>query len=836
MNERLPIEDALPALRGTLAAVSNAVVVAPPGAGKTTKVPLALLGEDWLRGGRIVMLEPRRIAARGAARRMASQLGERVGRTVGYRTRGDTRVSEATRIEVVTEGVLTRMLQGDPSLDGVGAVVFDEFHERSLHADLGLALALQAQALFRADLRIVVMSATLEAEAVSALLGGAPVVKSEGRIYPVETVYAPAGTGSGAGAGTMAWAGSIERRTSSAVREAMARHPEGDALVFLPGGREIRRVAAELARGGLPPDTRVATLYGALSAEEQDAAVAPSPPGARKVVLATSIAETSLTVEGVRIVVDAGLSRVPRYSPRTGLTSLATVPVTRAAADQRRGRAGRVAPGVCYRLWTEEEHRRLAPYGEPEIREADLSSLALELALWGAADPGELAWLDPPPEGAYRQAQELLRRLGALDDRGVATAEGRRMAELGMHPRLAHMTLRAAAAGSGDLACELAALLESREGASASADIRERVEALRRGAAPEDSTLREEARRRMREAGLRAGTTPADQCGELLALAFPDRVAMRRGNGKYTTVLGRGAELPEDSMLSREPFLAIAELDGAGIDSRIRSGAPLASEALRRLFAAELRVTDEVFWDEASSSVRGRRRTELGALLLEETPLPAPDSARVEEALLHGIALSGLAALPWTKAAEQWLGRLRFLRRHGADEWPDASPEALLAMLPSWLGPYIGGMRSKADLARVRLFDALEGLLTWDQRRRMDEWAPTHVIVPSGSRLPVDYSDPDSPALSVKLQELFGWAEAPRLAGGRVPLTLKLLSPAQRPVQITRDLAGFWRTTYFEIKKDLRGRYPKHYWPDDPLEAVPTRGGKPRGANADARR
>ena len=819
MKERLPIEAALPELMRTLAAASNAVVTAPPGAGKTTMVPLALMDEPWARDGRIVMLEPRRIAARGAARRMASMLGERAGETVGYRTKGDTRIGARTRVEVVTEGVLTRMLQADPTLEGIAAVLFDEFHERSVHADLGLALTLQAQALFRGELRIVVMSATIEAEGVAALLGGARIVRSEGRMFPVDTRYAARPS-----------AEPVWRRAAIAVREALRAHPDGDALVFLPGGGEIRRTAAELARLGVPEGVRVAPLYGALSAEEQDAAVAPAKPGERKVVLATSIAETSLTVEGVRIVVDGGLSRVPRYSPRNGLTALETVAVTAASADQRRGRAGRVAPGVCYRLWTEEEHRRLAPFGEPELLSSDLTPLALELSLWGARDPSELAWLDPPPEGAYKQAVELLQRLGALDERGVATAFGRRMAELGMHPRLAHMTLRAMDDGRGDLACELATLLEEREGGTA-VDMRERVEALRRGAAPEAARLRDEASRRMRDAGIvRARPTPIDACGELLALAFPDRVAMRRPNGKYALTGGRGAEFAGDTALSREPFLAIAELDGAGVDSRIRSAAPLAEAALRRIFASAIHTVDDVYWDAASASVRGRRRTTLGALTLEETPLASPDPERVRAALLEGVAEAGLSALPWTKAAEQLRGRLLFLRRHAGDEWPDVSDEALLESLPEWLGPYVGGMRSKADLGRLKLADVLEARLAWEQRRRLDEWAPTHLTVPSGSRLAVDYTDPDAPALSAKLQELFGWAETPRIAGGRVSVTIQILSPAQRPVQITRDLANFWRETYFEIKKDLKGRYPKHYWPDDPTEAIATRGVRPRTA------
>ncbi|MCI3919519.1 ATP-dependent helicase HrpB [Paenibacillus sp. TRM 82003] len=823
MSARLPIDESIPELLHTLTHATKAVVIAPPGAGKTTKVPLALLDEAWLEGRRIVMLEPRRIAARGAARRMASLLGERVGETVGYRTKGDTVVGERTRIEVVTEGVLTRWLQSDPGLDGVGAVLFDEFHERSVHADLGLALCLQAQAWFRDDLRLVVMSATLEADAVAGLLGGARVVRSEGRMYPVETIYAERRGDK-----------PLEARVADTVRRALAVHPEGDVLVFLPGGGEIRRAEQELRRGGLPPAFRVAPLFGALSPQQQDAAIAPCAPGERKIVLATSIAETSLTVEGVRIVVDGGRSRVPRYSPRTGLTALETVPVTVASADQRRGRAGRLGPGVCYRLWTEEEHRQLKAFNEPELLSSDLTPLALDLAVWGVGDPAELAWIDPPPEGAYNGARELLRRLGAIDDAGAVTAEGRRMAALGMHPRLAHMTLQAKPLGLGALACELAALLEEREAVDASVDMRVRVEALRGGDSPVAQRLREEAAKRRRDAGVDRGGRPDDveRCGELLALAYPDRVAQQRPNGKYTLANGRGAELPPSTPLSRAPYLVAVELDGAGVDSRVRAAAPIAFEAIKRLFAERIEAKIDVYWDEEASAVRARRRAVFDALVLEEAVAAKPDPEKVRDALLAGVAANGLQLLPWSKAAQQWRNRVRFLRAYAGDDWPDLGDEALLATLPDWLGPYVGGMRSKEDLQRVKVIEAMESLLDWSLRRKLDEWAPTHLVVPSGSRIAVSYDDPASPMLNVKLQEVFGWPEAPRIAGGRVPVTLQLLSPAMRPVQVTKDLANFWRETYFEVKKDLRGRYPKHYWPDDPLEATATRGARPRNPEA----
>ncbi|MCZ8514504.1 ATP-dependent helicase HrpB [Paenibacillus filicis] len=829
---QLPIEQALPALKEALRHHNGAVLVAPPGAGKTTRVPLAMLGEPWLQGQRILMLEPRRLAARASARYMASALGEAVGATVGYRVRLDTRVGPNTRIEVITEGVLTRMLQTDPGLEGVGLVIFDEFHERSLQADLGLALALQAQALLREDLRVLVMSATLEAEPVAILLGDAPVVRSEGRSYPVETCHVEQSV-----------TGRIEAAVVKTVLEALDRY-EGDVLVFLPGAREIRRTAEGLAAAGIRQGRgpiRVAPLYGSLTQEEQDLALAPSPNGERKVVLATSIAETSLTVEGVRIVIDSGLMRVPRFSPRTGLSRLETMPVSRASADQRRGRAGRVAPGVCYRLWTEQEDRRLAPRSTPEVLEADLAPLALELLAWGVAEPAELQWLDAPPAPAMAQARELLQQLGAVDAGGAITAHGRRMAELGLHPRLAHMLLRAVPLGLALLACELAALLGERdalraEGGPPSADLRLRVEALRRGAAPPGyradpavlRSLRAEARQLQQALGLAAdGGAPADRCGLLLGFAYPDRIAQRRGTGRFLLAGGRGAVLPELQPLSAEPYLVAAELDDQGPESRIFLAAPLEEAELAEHFADRIREEREIAWDRAAQAVRARRRERLGALVLREGPLASPAPEETLAALLTGIREEGLGLLPWSKSARQLQQRLVFLHRIDAS-WPDASDEALLATLEDWLAPHLDGRKSRESLQSLSLASLLEEALPWDKRRQLGELAPTHITVPSGSRIPVDYSDPEAPVLAVRLQEMFGLADTPRIAGGRVPLTVHLLSPASRPVQVTRDLASFWRTTYFEVKKDLKGRYPKHYWPDDPTAAVPTSRTKPR--------
>jgi ATP-dependent helicase HrpB len=861
----LPIDQSIPELLEALKRERHAVLSAAPGAGKTTRVPLALLGADWLQGRKIVLLEPRRLAARGAARFMAASLGEAVGETVGYRVRTDTRVGPRTRIEVVTEGVLTRMLQSDPALEEVGIVIFDEFHERSLHADLGLALCLQSRELFRDDLRLLVMSATLETESVAKLLGGAPVIECPGRVYPVETRYA-----------ARRLEGAIEDAVASSVLEALVAHPEGDALVFLPGAGEIRRTEAKLraALAGRPVD--VAPLYGSLPQEAQDAALAPSPAGRRKVVLSTSVAESSLTVPGVRIVVDSGLMRVPRFSARTGMSRLETVRVSRPSADQRRGRAGRVAPGVCYRLWTEEEDRQLAPVGTPEIREADLAALALDLAVWGVADPLELRWLDPPPAASYAQARELLRSLGALTDGGALTPHGRRMAALGTHPRLAHMLLKAESLGMAELAGELAALLSDRDLLRGemvrSPDIGLRIEALRGGpaAAFADERARErllaeakelrralsataagesaasgaaaDAAARNPAAGAAARATApsaaaaqapaapaadlAHACGILLGFAYPDRIGRSRGGGRYTLSGGRGAFIPEGQPLAQAEFIVAAELDDQGQEGRIRLAAPLDEAELDRHFSDLIQEQETVSWDAGAQAVRARSVRRLGAVVLQERPLARPDPDLVTQALLQGIREEGLDMLPWTRSARQLQERVLFLRRYDT-EWPDWSDEALAASVSEWLGPYIAGMKSRADLQRLQLAAVLEASLTWEQRRRLDEDAPTHIVVPSGSRLPVDYSDPESPALAVRLQEMFGQPETPRIAGGRVPLTLHLLSPAQRPVQVTKDLASFWRSGYFEVRKDLKGRYPKHYWPDNPLEAQATRRVRP---------
>lgn len=842
----LPIETVLPLLKETLHASPNAVLVAPPGAGKTTRIPLVLLSEPWLGERRILMLEPRRLAARSAARFMAAALGEAVGETVGYRVKLDTKVGPRTRIEVITEGILTRMVQHDPSLEDVGVVIFDEFHERSLHADLGLALCLQSQSVLRDDLRILVMSATLEAEPVAAIMNDAPVITSEGRSFPVETRFA-----------VRKPEGRIEPAVARSIAHTLE-HDTGDLLVFLPGEGEIRRVEALLKESDAmnSASVRIAPLYGNLPQEAQDLAIAPSKPGERKVVLATAIAESSLTVEGVRVVIDAGLQRVPRFSPRTGMTRLVTIPVSRASADQRRGRAGRTAPGVCYRLWTEQDDRNLDPRSVPEIAEADLAPLALELAQWGVTDPEELLWIDAPPAAAFAQARELLRGLGALDAGGVITPHGKSMAELGLHPRLAHMILQAGSLGYGRLACELAALLNERdilraEGAAPDADLRLRVEALRRhaaAAAGADSGRQGAAsyqgfrvdsascRRILTEAGqwlrtlkLSSSATDddVDATGLLLAFAYPDRIAQRRPNGRFLLQNGRGAAFHDVQPLANAPYLVAAELDDHGTESRIHLAAPVELKELELHMSDLIEEETAVHWDSATQSVRARIRLRLGALILKDVPVSNPDPQRTLAAMLEGISQEGLSLLTWTRAARQLQQRICFMHRVDSS-WPDASDEALVAALDQWLAPHLYGLKSRVDLERLHVAEMLEAWITWDQRRELDAYAPTHIVVPSGSRVPIDYSDPASPLLAVRLQEMFGLTETPRIGRGKVPLTLHLLSPAQRPVQVTKDLASFWSNAYFEVKKDLKGRYPKHYWPDDPLIAMPTNRAKPR--------
>ena len=817
----LPVDELLPALRGTLVQGSGAVLQAAPGAGKTTRIPLALLNEPWLQGRRILVLEPRRLAARAAARHMATLLGESVGRTVGFRVRHEAAVSTQTRIEVLTEGILTRRVQADPALENVGLVIFDEFHERSIHADLGLALTLHSRSLLRGDLRVLVMSATLEGAPVAGILGGVPVLTSPGRVHPVETRYRPRRSGA-----------RLEAAVAGTVREALA-DETGDLLVFLPGAGEIRRTA-QLLDGEIGAD--VIPLHGNLSGEEQDRAIRPSPPGRRKVVLSTSIAETSLTIEGVRVVIDAGLSRVSRYSPRIGMARLATVRVSRASADQRRGRAGRLEAGVCYRLWSASEDATLLPRSVPEILETDLAPLALDLAVAGA-DSSELEWLDPPPDSSLGEARSLLRQLGALDAAGRITPHGRQLARLSLAPRLAHMVIRGNELGDRSTGCELAALLTERDvlqrrDGVPEADIRTRLDIVR-GALARSDVDRDALRRVRREVeacrGERAdGERQEVEPGVLLALAYPDRVAQRRQGASYRFLLrnGLGAHVRPQALGAQE-YLVAAELDGRPPESEILLAAPISLEEIRRAFAGDISGEVVVEWDPVAKAVRAVRRERLGALVLKEGSLADPDPELVTKALLEGIRRTGVAALPWSEGAQGIRRRIAFLRvvRSG---WPDLSDSALEADPSVWLGPHVLGIRRWDDLRRVDWAEVLLAGLSWERRLELDRLAPTHVTVPSGSRLPVDYGDPAAPVLAVRLQEMFGQVETPTLADGAVAITLHLLSPAGRPVQVTRDLAGFWRSAYFEVRRDLRGRYPRHHWPDDPLEAAPTRRAKPR--------
>ena len=810
---RLPIDDALPRLSDVLETGPFAVLVAPPGAGKTTRVPLALLSATWRGDGRIVMLEPRRLAARAAARRMAQSLHEDVGATVGYRVRLDARVSGKTRIEVVTEGVFTRMLLDDPELNGVAAVIFDEFHERSLDADLGLALALDAAAL-REDLRIVVMSATLDGARVSALMDAAPVVESLGRAFPVETLYRERDP-----------ALRLEEQVAAATSEALRTQP-GSALVFLPGQAEISRTAERLA-GRVAADVEITPLHGQLSPEEQDRAVAPAPAGRRKVVLATSIAETSLTIEGVRIVVDSGFRRAPAYEPATGLTVLETRRISRAAAEQRRGRAGRVEPGVCYRLWGEGQNAAMAAFDAPEMLEADLSGLALDLAGWGVSDPAQLRFLDPPPKPAWSEAVALLRGLEAIDADGRITAEGKALSRLPLHPRLAHMVHRAAEEDDALTAAEIAVLIGERGLGGDEIDIGGRLDRFRRERGKRADEARGLARR---WAALVGNSGTGGEVGRHLARAYPDRVAQRAGGrGRFRLANGRQAMLEETEALASADYLVVTDVTGAAASGRIRTAARIERETIEELFATQ--IVDEVAmaFDRAWRSVRARRVRRLGALRLDEAPVAIADAEAAARALAAGIADLGSGVLPWTKEQKALRERATYLRATLGEEWPDLS-DAGMAGDVEWLVPVLVGKTALSEVGADDLGAALESLLPWGRRREIDRLLPSHFAAPSGSHLPIDYGAENGPALEVRVQELFGMDRHPSVAGGKVPLLLVLLSPAHRPIQTTRDLPGFWRGSWKDVAKDLKGRYPRHYWPENPLEAAATARAKPRGS------
>jgi ATP-dependent helicase HrpB len=850
----LPIDAALPELTAALRARNAAVLVAPPGAGKTTRVPLVLAEEPWAvssegapkRPRRILVLEPRRLAARAAAERMARTLGEKVGETVGLRVRFGSKVSRRTRIEILTEGVFTRLILDDPMLDGVAAILFDEFHERSLDADLGLALARDVQQGLREDLRLVVMSATIDGARVGKLLGDAPVIASEGRAFAVDTRHLGRD------------ARPIEPQMADAIARAV-RADAGSVLTFLPGAAEIRRTASQL-EGRLDTNIDVVALYGALAGDEQDRAIAPAPFGRRKIVLATSIAETSITIEGVRIVVDSGLARVPRFEPDVGVTRLETVRVSRAAADQRRGRAGRTEPGICYRLWDEPQTASLEAFARPEILAADLSSFALDLAAWGSG-PEYLAFLDPPPRPALTEAKALLRELGAIDGDGRVTGEGQKLRQLPLPPRLARMVVDAAAAGSALDAAEIAVLIGERGLGGDDVDLTHRLDNLRRDRSPRARDARAMAARwaeqsvpsperggtdRQRRSGeerAASDMTPTRRAlladvplsgggisvGATLALAYPERIAKNRGGGAGVFLLanGRGATIDAASSLARTPYLAVAEMTGSAAAGRILLAAPITPDEIEARFADRIVTRDEVTFDQASASLRARRQRRLGAIALAEQPLPVEAGEESARILAQGVARLGIERLPWTKALRQWRDRVMFLRAAEGDEWPDVSDTALVADT-EWLASMFYGKTTLAGLSADDFASALIARLPYPLRRRLDAEAPTHFAAPTGTQAAIDYEAEGGPKIAIRVQELFGLDHHPAIAGGKIPLVIELLSPAHRPVQTTRDLPGFWRGSYASVRAEMRGRYPKHPWPDDPIAALPTRRAKPR--------
>ncbi|WP_305988858.1 ATP-dependent helicase HrpB [Roseibium sp. MMSF_3544] len=812
----LPIDGVLPDLLRTLESNTNAVLVAEPGAGKTTRVPLALLDADWRQDGKILVLEPRRLAARAAARRMAGELGEKPGETVGYRVRMETKVSSRTRIEVVTEGVFTRLILDDPELTGVAAILFDEFHERSLDGDLGLALALEVQSALREDLRLLPMSATLDAASISSLLGNAPVLESKGRSFPVETKYLGREPKD-----------RIEPQVVRAIQQAL-REETGSLLVFLPGQGEIRRTA-DLISGKLPAHCQVAPLYGGLDAKAQDAAIRPVDKGTRKIVLASAIAQTSLTIEGVRVVIDCGLARVPRYEPQTGLTRLETVRVSRASADQRWGRAGRTEPGVCYRLWDEAQTVSLPAAEAPEILEADLTGLVLDLAAWGTLDPSGLAFSDPPPPAAWSEAKSLLADLHALDPAGHLTPQGKALSSLPLHPRLAHMVIEGSDRGLGETASLVALLLSEPGLGGRDPDLRRRLQNLRSDKSQRARDGRALASRWLKLAGGNSDAIDIESAGLLLALAYPDRVAQARGQtGRFRLANGRGAELEREHGLAAEPFLTVADIQGKAASGRIQLCAPISRTEIEDLFADDIIEEDEVQLT-GDGALKARRVTRYKAVELQSATIRSADPTAVEKALVGEIRRRGVSRLPWSKDQQRLRKRIAYVRENGGSDLPDLSDQTLTDTLDTWLQPYLSGLTSLDKLDAALLGNALSGLMPYDASARLDELAPSHFTAPTGSKVPIDYGAAAGPTLSIRVQELFGLKDHPSVCGGRLPLILELLSPAQRPIQITKDLPGFWAGSWSDVKADMKGRYPKHPWPDDPTEAEATRRAKPRG-------
>jgi ATP-dependent helicase HrpB len=811
----LPVSHVLPAVAAALEKQKRAVLSAPPGAGKTTLVPLHLLGQAWRGNGKIILLEPRRLAARAAAGRMASLIGEQVGETVGYRMRLDNRISAATRIEVVTEGVFARMILDDPELTGVSVVIFDEFHERSLDADFGLALALDVQSALRDDLRILVMSATLDVERVAALLDHPPVIESLGRSFPIDIRYHDRPGGE-----------RIEDAVTRAILDAHA-NEAGSILAFLPGQAEITRTVERL-QGRFGAETLIAPLYGNLSQKEQDAAIRPASQGTRKIVLATSIAETSITIDGVRIVIDSGLQRLPVFEASTGITRLETVRVSRASADQRAGRAGRTEPGIAVRLWHQGQTAALPAFTPPQILSSDLSGLVLDLAHWGVQDSASLAFVDQPPETTLREARVLLGQLGALDKDGALTARGKVMRDLALPPRLAAMVVSAGEAGHARDAAMIAVLLTEQGLGGTSIDIEER---LRRFKAERGE--RAEASRRLAgrlASGLDsvASTAPA-LAGQLLLHAFPDRIALQRGGrGRFVMANGRGAELPETERLAGSQMLVIADLTGRAAQARILAAAEVTRGDIEAELPGEIKTGDQIFFDRQSRQVRARRATRLGAIVFEETPLPRPSGAAVTQALVEGVRELGLDQLAFSKEAVQLRERIGFLHRTIGEPWPDVSDSALLSRLDEWFAPFQTEARGLSEISAAGLSNGLIALVPHELQRDLSRLAPTHFEAPTGQRHPIQYEG-EEPVLTIRVQELFGLKQHPAIAGGRLPLLLELTSPAHRPIQTTRDLPGFWAGSWKDVRADMRGRYPRHPWPERPEDALPTTRAKPRG-------
>lgn len=830
----LPIDAILPKIAQSLAATNNCVLHAPPGAGKTTRVPLALLDNNWLDGKKIIMLEPRRLAARAAATRLAYTLGEAVGKTVGYRIKNDTKISADTKIEVVTEGVLTRIIQNDPELKEYGCIIFDEFHERSMHADLGIALAIEIQEALRDELRIMVMSATLDTKEVAAILGDCPILISEGRSYPVEIKHTPlpqTGTSSRIEQNIPA----MLQHMATTIRYALS-HDDGSILAFLPGAGEINRVA-DLLGGTLPETVDVAPLYGNLPQKQQDNAILPAPQGRRKVVLATSIAETSLTIEGIRVVIDSGLSRFARFSSSTGMNRLITEPISLAAATQRTGRAGRLESGICYRLWSEVQENSFRAFSQPEIKEADLAPLALELAQWGATGENgatQLAWLDTPPHSNHTQALSLLQQLEAVDELYNLTQHGRNIASLPLHPRLAHMVLAGDKENYGHTACVLAAIISERT-RERTTDLRYLIEDYINNKRTQFSSQLTKSIQHIAKQGSIDLNEPvqSDMAGCCVALAYPDRIGMLKKGSRteYKLSNGRIAQLTEESPLAGSPFIAVAELNDSNASSRIWRCAPLSLEDINELFYDHIKNTETVGWDAGTQSVTCLQSETLGEITLSSSPVTSVSDEIILAGMLTGIRSMGLSCLPWTKEATNLRDRLAFMYMHqGAlpntqndTTWPDVSDKGLIRSLETWLAPYLSTMRKASELRQLNMETILLSMLDWSQQTLLEKMAPPHFQVPSGSHIRIDYSDTQSPVLPVKLQEMFGATQTPAILNKQVPLTVHLLSPAGRPLQVTRDLVSFWQNGYPSVRAEMRGRYPKHPWPEDPLTAQATR-------------